>query len=302
VILPVSADEPQNTVPDKVVESCSLIMKNVRRYYDIQLLMGLSSVGKMSDIFRLIAESKTALNQCFFSEKNSVITYSRNLLELQGNPPHISYTKLFEMIDMNKKEAMLEYIQNIFRELRKLKNYTYVHDAFIDFLSIGKLIREKYKIQERASLSESKFNYDTFYDIGFIADVEFYVYDIYLSLFMGKQDGEISYSYVVKKCIAFIHTNYCENITLAEVAKAAGVSHGYLSFIFKQETGINFNTYLSQYRVKEAKKLLLSTNMRIYEVAEKVGFSNPYYFSKVFKEFTGITCKEFKDKRSSIEY
>jgi two-component system response regulator YesN len=196
---------------------------------------------------------------------------------------------------------MLEYIQNIFRELRRLKNYAYVHDAFIDFLSIGKLIREKYEIQERASLSEGKFNYDAFYGIGFIADVEFYIYGIYLSLLMGKEHGEISYSYIVKKCVAFIHANYCENITLAEVAKAVGVSHSYLSFIFKQETGINFNTYLSQYRVEQAKKLLLSTSMRIYEVAEKVGFSNPYYFSKVFKEFTGISCKEFRDKIAPIE-
>ncbi|MDR1955778.1 MAG: helix-turn-helix transcriptional regulator, partial [Treponema sp.] len=54
-------------------------------------------------------------------------------------------------------------------------------------------------------------------------------------------------------------------------------------------------TWLSQYRVAEAKRLLRGTNLRIYQIAEKVGFSNPYYFSKVFKEFTGISCKEFRN-------
>ncbi|MDR2053415.1 MAG: helix-turn-helix domain-containing protein [Treponema sp.] len=52
---------------------------------------------------------------------------------------------------------------------------------------------------------------------------------------------------------------------------------------------------MSKYRVEEAKKLLGETNLRIYEVAERVGFSNPHYFSKVFKEFAGISCKEFRN-------
>ena len=49
------------------------------------------------------------------------------------------------------------------------------------------------------------------------------------------------------------------------------------------------------YRIEMAKKLLASSGLKIYEVAEKVGFENPYYFSKVFRDITGMTCKEFKN-------
>jgi two-component system response regulator YesN len=225
-----------------------------------------------------------------------VSRYEPNKHPAQRTAPHISYTKLAELLEHNLKEQILEYIQNIFRELRKNKSYAQVHDAFIDFLSIGKLLREKYQFKEQASLSEGKFNYATFYDINFISDVELYVYGIFLALLAGKQGGEIMYSYSVKKCLAFIQHNYAKNISLSDEAKNAELSHNYLSFIFKQETGINFNTYLSQFRVEQAKKLLSTSNLRIYQVAEEVGFSNPYYFSKVFKEMTGLTCKQYRDQ------
>jgi two-component system response regulator YesN len=275
-------------------QAAALIAKNIRQYYDTNVFMGLSSAAG-DDIPRLFAESQIALRMRYFSEKEFIGLYSPGAAEKGGKRPHISYSRLSEFIDLDRKEAVLEYIQDIFRELRELGNYDYVREAFIDFLSIGKAIREKYNLLEQASLSEGKFSYDAFYDIEFIGDVEFYIYDIFLSLLAGKQDGQTTWSYAVKKCIAFIRDNYHRNIGLSEAARHAEVSRSYLSFIFKQETGINFNAYLSRYRVEEAKKLLKSTNMRIYEVAEKTGFSNPYYFSKVFKEYTGLNCKNFRD-------
>jgi two-component system response regulator YesN len=294
-ILPVPLSPPSAGINDKMIEACSRIVKNVRQYYDVSIFIGLSSEGDPTDMLSLLSESQAALKMCFFSEKNFVSRYDRYAAEAQGDPPKISYTRLFDMIDLNQKDAILEYIQNVFRQLRALKNYMQVHDTFIDFLSIGKLIREKYNLQEQASLSESKFNYDTFFDLEFIGDVEFYIYGIFLALLASKQGEKTLYSFIVKKCITFIKNNYSKNITLSDAAKNAEVSHSYLSFIFKQETGINFNIYLSRWRVEQAKKLLKSTNMRIYEVAERVGFSNPYYFSKVFKELTGVSCKDFRD-------
>jgi two-component system response regulator YesN len=285
-----------STRPDsKIVESCIRIVKNIHQYYDANLFIGLSSTGSENEMSRLFYESRTALELCFFSEKNFTESFHGEKSESRLIPPHISYSKLSRFVENNQKKEMLDYIQEVFQCLRKNRNNTMVHNAFIDFLSIGKTIREKYQMQEQAFLNESKFNYNIFHDLLFIGDVELYIYGLFLTLLAGKQGGEVTYSYIVKKCIAFIQQNYTKNITLSDAALNAGVSHSYLSFIFKHETGINFNTCLSQYRVDEAKRLLQSTNMRIYEVAEKVGFSNPYYFSKVFKEFTGMSCKEYRD-------
>ena len=191
---------------------------------------------------------------------------------------------------------MLEYIQNIFMKLREAGNYSAVYSAFIDFISVGKLIHEKYQLEEEASLSERKFKHDAFFDLSFISDVEMYIYELYLSLLFTQQNGKAGYSHIVKMCNNFIEREYDRNIGLADAAEYAGVSNSYLSLIFKQETGVNFNAALVQYRIEKAKKLLASTSLKIYQVAEKVGFLTPDYFSKVFREISGCTCKEYRNR------
>jgi two-component system response regulator YesN len=287
--------EPARTQENKIAESCVRIVRNVLQYYDVNLFIGISSSGGADDMARLFIEAARAVDRCFFSENSFIHSYGQDETRPAGIPPRISYEKLGAFIEANQEAGMLEYIQNIFRRLREIKSYTAVHNAFIDFLSSGKAICEKYRLNNQTALNENKFEYDSFYDLLFIGDVEIYISNLFRELLSGKQSGGITYSFIVKKSITFIQKNYTKNITLTDAAENAAISHSYLSFIFKQETGINFNTWLSKYRVEAAKKLLAETNLRIYQVAERVGFSNPYYFSKVFKEYTGMSCKEFRN-------
>jgi two-component system response regulator YesN len=290
----------EQVLTEKICNPALQIVKNVRQYYDVHIFIGISSIGKIEECGRLLREAHKARFDCFFSQKMFVGLFGRK----SGNGDNkrfkkgslVSYTKLVELIDTNQKDAMLEYIQNIFHELRNGKDYAAVHGAFIDFLSVGKLIHEKYQFEEEASLSGHKFKHDAFFDLPFIGDVEMYIYELYLSLLFTKQNGKAGYSHIVKKCIDFIQSNYGHNIGLTEAADYAKVSHSYLSFIFKQETGVNFNAALAQHRIEKAKKLLAATSLKIYQVAEQVGFSNPYYFSKVFREISGYTCKEYRDR------
>ena len=285
---------------EKVSGHALQLVKNVRQYYDVNLFIGVSSLGKIEDYDRLLREAHQARLDCFFSQKVFVGVFDKNTGGKENKNTKksvpLNYAKLVELIDISQKDAILEYIQTIFRELRESGNYPSVYGAFIDFLSVGKLIHEKYQLEEEASLSEHKFKHDAFFDLPFIGDVEMYIYELYLSLLYTKQNGKAGYSRIVKRCNEFIECAYKHNVGLAEAAEYAGVSHSYLSFIFKQETGVNFNASLAQYRIEKAKKLLAATSLKIYEVAEKVGFSNPYYFSKVFREIAGCTCKEYRDR------
>jgi len=64
--------------------------------------------------------------------------------------------------------------------------------------------------------------------------------------------------------------------------------------MFKKETGQNFINYLTNIRIEKAKELLRSTNLKSYEIAYKVGYDNPTYFSTVFKKLTGMTPLDYK--------
>ena len=63
---------------------------------------------------------------------------------------------------------------------------------------------------------------------------------------------------------------------------------------FKKELGLPFQDYLVRERVKQAKLLLLTTDLKIYEIAEKVGFEDMNYFTQRFKQIAGVTPRQFK--------
>ena len=64
--------------------------------------------------------------------------------------------------------------------------------------------------------------------------------------------------------------------------------------LFKKELGVNLTNYIMNYRIEKAKELLRSTNLRSYEIAEKVGFLDESYFSRTFKKVTGQSPNSFK--------
>lgn len=84
------------------------------------------------------------------------------------------------------------------------------------------------------------------------------------------------------------------DFTLKKLATELGFSPSYLSVLIKKELGMPFQDYLVQERIKKAKLLLLTTDLRIYEIAEQVGFEDMNYFSQRFKQITGVTPRQFK--------
>lgn len=91
-----------------------------------------------------------------------------------------------------------------------------------------------------------------------------------------------------------IHEFYQSGITLEEIASKLNITPEYLGTQFHKEMGVNFSTYMKNYRISKAKELLCGTQLKLYEIAEKVGYSDPKYFSKVFKETTGQLPAEYR--------
>ena len=126
----------------------------------------------------------------------------------------------------------------------------------------------------------------------------FYYGDFKWSLFSGEPtDAERieQNNQIVEKAKSFIDEHYArKGLTLHEVAHENHVSPNYLSYLFKKYTGFNLWEYVIKLRMEESRKLLLSTDLRRYEIAEKVGYESPEHFSKIFKKYYGISPSEAK--------
>lgn len=107
-------------------------------------------------------------------------------------------------------------------------------------------------------------------------------------------------SAIISKAIGFCKSNLATDITLDIVSEHISMNKSYFSFLFKKETGENFWDYLTKMRIGKAKELLLNTNLKIYGIAETVGYKNASHFGKIFKEQVGVTPAEFKERFGTI--
>jgi two-component system response regulator YesN len=115
------------------------------------------------------------------------------------------------------------------------------------------------------------------------------------SITLLNQRRQSQHDGLVEKGVKYIEANYCqEMLSLRDIAQAVHVSPIYFSIIFKKELKINFSDFLTQTRMKKAMELIRTTDLKTYEVAERVGYSNPNYFSICFKKYTGFSPTEFK--------
>jgi two-component system response regulator YesN len=93
---------------------------------------------------------------------------------------------------------------------------------------------------------------------------------------------------VIRKINKYIEENYNDKITLEDVANEVCLNPIYLSSLFKKETGKNFTTYLTNYRIDMAKIILTTSSDTIAAIASKTGYNDSRYFSQTFKKVVGI--------------
>lgn len=102
-----------------------------------------------------------------------------------------------------------------------------------------------------------------------------------------------------RKIAEYITDNYSSEITLELLSKKFTISKSHMSRQFKAATGFNISEYISVVRIKNAQRLLLTTNYHITQIATMCGFNNSSYFTAVFKRILGIS--PLKLRKNTLE-
>lgn len=122
----------------------------------------------------------------------------------------------------------------------------------------------------------------------------------------GLAEKDQGFRREVAQVKSYISHNYNENLSVERLASQVYLSAGYLSAVFKEETGMNLNRFIREVRMNKAKEMLTDTNMKITQIAKAVGFSNTSYFCRSFREFFGNSpesCRrgEMNDQEAASE-
>lgn len=173
---------------------------------------------------------------------------------------------------------------------------SHVKRLFTNF--VYSVINENSKFIE--PVSNSKFtDYDIFRQIETAESLSELQKNMFSSL--NHLIGEIVQSasdredYMIQAALDYIHRNYNDCITLNDTAAHVYLNKNYFSTLFKNKVGTTFREYLRDYRIKEAVKLIRDSDMKIYEIAQMVGYNDSAHFIRAFKEVTGKSPSAYKD-------
>lgn len=109
--------------------------------------------------------------------------------------------------------------------------------------------------------------------------------------------GHDDISRETSEIIGLIEQDFYKKLTLEEVAAKLDISASKLKSVFKKDTGHTFNDFLNKYRIQMALEMISNSTLKIYEIAEEVGFTEYKYFSKVFKNYIGYSPSEFLSQK-----
>lgn len=215
----------------------------------------------------------------------------------------INNNYLDQLIKTGSKKELLQEVNRILQHIRGLKG-----DQQRLFILLNNLILFTFQ-----SLKDLGYNYkdmikkiDNTYLMKIIngdnlLDLEKWLKDFFLDVnsmvTCPKNSQNESLIEEVKK---HIQQNYQEGITLTELSQHFNVSNGYLSKLFLDYVGENFTDYLNMIRVNKAKELLKTTNKKIYQIADEIGFNDSFYFSSWFKKIVGVSPTTYRDSLDLI--
>jgi AraC-like DNA-binding protein len=124
---------------------------------------------------------------------------------------------------------------------------------------------------------------------------------LYIYLYeSGMKKDEKSAEQAIEDTISYMNEHYMLMLTLPMLANRAGISEGHFTVLFKKHTGATMTTYMRRLRIEKAKQLFQQTDLNAKEIAQKAGFTDYFYFSRMFKKEVGCSPIAFKKSLSKI--
>lgn len=220
-------------------------------------------------------------------------------------------------VRMAEKEDMKYLDDKLESLLQAMSKYELVrvHDELDDLFKIAKSLKSKFTLLNYALYIVMKLdnylqrtNENVFHLLGMeldhyeimmqfetISDIHIWlrrrVYEISETLQANKNKKNWKF---IQQMIEYMKARTHETITLRDLAEQFSLSPNYLGVIFKEETGKNFSEYFIQLRMEKSCELLKATNLKIYEIADQVGYNHLPYFSRQFKETYSMTPLEYR--------
>lgn len=278
--------------------TCSM----VHNYFNVWLTIG---IGNMADEPMKISASYQEARQAFnlAGRQTPILFFSRTGGDSCRNAFNIAVfkndlTQAFEEFDTDVLQNTLTEIADLFLSYPQRFLQALDGTCNILYLALSLLPDGEETLQEIfAAYSDG---YRSLYKQEDVVQVVQWLNTLRDGLCRVLKNKRKTYKdHVISSVQKYINSHLEDRLTLNEVAAVFGLSPNYLSALFKKNCGIGFSEYITQKKIAFAKTLLLEEGLKVYEVADRLGFESAFYFSKVFKKVEGMSPRDFIQARNS---
>ena len=288
----------------ELTDDCDRFCKYARHIIGAVVTIGIGQVcDHIAELAQSYGSARTAVSYRVIYGVSRAINMKENVpQELskgeQTDDARLSY--LFKMIRLGSEEdiieAVSEYIHQAAFQETTLKQY---HVDIMELISALYRFAVNQEIAAESFPENMKVLYACLLDMDADALQE-WITNISLSfreeLLDARNQSTRSF---VSKAKEYVHNNYTdETLSLDRICEVLGVSNSYFSTVFKKKTGNSFIGYLTDYRMDQASRLLIETNDKSYMIANQVGYTDPNYFSYVFKRRFGVSPSRYRTEHT----
>ncbi|MDX8045182.1 AraC family transcriptional regulator [Gracilibacillus sp. S3-1-1] len=290
-----------HTINQKV----KIIQNKVMELFHLSVSIGISNrFSDLQEANRAFKESKEALKYRLKMGESSIIFYenlNRRYSSVAPYPTAIK-NKIFDGIKLSDKDKALS-------ELSKFFDYIARHDMNHQQLEIilSRFLYELYELKELLGATVEDFQSTdmiTYYqNLNSIEAIHDWVSKRIIIPLIDSIDAkdDSKNKKISDRMIRIIHEDYDKDISLDVIAAELHYNPNYLSSIFQKETGYSFSEYLLRYRLNKAKEWLVTTNMSVKEIAERLQYNNSQNFIRSFRKMEEITPGKYRAQYKSKE-
>lgn len=278
---------------------CGKIIRSLKDFMNVQLTVGVSTTVRGYRYIKLAyQEASIALRQRFYAGAGRVLFFD----DIERHPVQTSsgialsrnqeqeYQVIIEGQSASRLQAFLEGLRlHLERERASEEDIRGIYVSLVEYANTYFTTTLRARL-----LADDRSLYEVILEEGTWTDVHHLVYKYIVGLFESELKNGDQQTYA-DMAIRIMERYYHADISLQSVAKQINVNPSYLSRVFKQETQMNFVNYLIGLRINKAKLLLENKQLKVYEIAERVGYHNYSYFSRMFRKVVGVSPEEYRN-------
>jgi two-component system response regulator YesN len=280
------------------------VAQTVKQYFNISVSLGFGNPRHdYTELQESYFEGLRAIQHCHYSGTQTILCFTE-LPQDNENQASVDISEQKNILPQAIEVHDLETIGSVFETLSMIvsdpgvsREQAYDLCFQIAYLLPGALGITETELKEVFGCKNSF--YESILSLNTLAEIHDWLIGLERNIFRRLSRNDVQKNHrLIARAKRYILDHYAGEISLNEVAAAINISPGYLSTIFRQETGICFTDYVTEIKIGQAKKLLRESEYKVYEISAMLGYQNAYYFSKVFKKVTGMTPSEYSGKLS----